>query len=83
MLGGGRFMRTPSEVELIGQVVRSWFMSACAQSRAVADRCAGEGLGGRGLPSLTRRLPRSKVYGIGFTTDIEVSLALALFGSFA
>ena len=40
VVGGGRVMRTPSDEEVIGHVVRSWLMRAWAQSRAVAWRCA-------------------------------------------
>ena len=47
-------------------------MSAWAQSRAVAARMVSDGLGGRGFESLQRRLPRSKVYGIGFETVTEL-----------
>lgn len=34
-MGGGRVIRTPSAEAVMGQVVRSWFISAWAQSRAV------------------------------------------------
>ena len=45
----------------MGQVSRSWFMSDWAQVRAVVARSVGVGEGGRGLESVRRRLPRSKV----------------------
>lgn len=38
-MGGGRVIRTPSAEEVMGQVVRSWFISAWAQSRAVEEMC--------------------------------------------
>lgn len=61
-MGGGRVMRTPAERdEVMGHVVRSWLMSAWAQSRAAAWICSGVGGDGRGLASWMRRLPRSKV----------------------
>ena len=62
MVGGGRVMKTPSlDFDFMGQVVRSWLMRAWAQSRAVAASWASVGDDGRGLASLQRRLPRSKV----------------------
>lgn len=61
-MGGGSVIRTPSVGwEIIGQVVSSWFMRAWAQSRAVEERMESVGDGVRGLASLQRRLPRSKV----------------------
>lgn len=61
-MGGGRVMRTPVSLWVVmGQVVRSWLMSDWAQSRAVEARISLVGFGGRGLASLQRRLPRSKV----------------------
>ena len=59
---GGSFIKTPVEgEEVMGQVVRSWLMSACAVSRAVEAMRDSGGEGGRGLLSLQRRLPRSNV----------------------
>ena len=59
-MGGGRVMSTPAVgVDVMGQVRRSWFRRDCAHSRAVVARRAEEGVGGRGLASLRRRLPRS------------------------
>ena len=49
----------------MGQVVRSWFIRDWAQVRARVERSLGEGEGGRGLGSVRRRLPRSKVWGMG------------------
>ena len=58
----GSVIMTPVEgEEVMGQVVRSWFMSAWAVSRAVEAMRASEGEGGSGLLSVQRRLPRSKV----------------------
>jgi hypothetical protein len=57
---------------VMGQVVRSWFMRDWAQSRAVAVRMSFAGEGGRGLGSVQRRLPRSKVWGMGFVIVIEL-----------
>lgn len=66
-------MSTPEAgVEVMGQVVRSWFMSSWAQSRAVEARRVSGGLGGSGVGSWQRRLPRSKVGGMGFVTVIEL-----------
>ncbi len=67
-MGGGRVMCTPpvDGDEVMGQVVRSWLMRDWAQSRAVVARRASGGLGGRGEGSWQRRLPRSKVGGMGF-----------------
>lgn len=65
-------MRTPEGVEVMGQVVRSWFMRDWAQSRAVEVRCVWVGVEGRGLLSLRRRLPRSKVWGIGLETVTDL-----------
>lgn len=59
-------------VEVMGHVVRSCVMRAWAQSRAVEARRAGEGEEGRGEGSWQRRLPRSKVKGIGFVTVTEL-----------
>lgn len=42
-VGGGRVIRTPSAEEVMGQVVRSWFISAWAQSRAVEEMCVESG----------------------------------------
>lgn len=53
-------------------------MSAWAASRAVALRMGSEGEGGRGFASLQRRLPRSKVYGIGFVTVTELDSKLVV-----
>lgn len=73
MLQGGRAIRTPVEgEEVMGQVVSNWFMSAWAVSRAVEAMRASEGEGGRGLLSLQRRFPRSNVYGMGFSTRIDL-----------
>ena len=59
---GGRVIITPvSGEDVMGQVVRSWLMSAWAVSRAVDLRRSSEGDDGRGLSSLQRRLPRSNV----------------------
>jgi len=70
---GGRIMSTPFVgCDFMGQVVRSWFMSDWAQSRAVEARRVSRGLGGRGLVSLQRRLPRSNVWGIGLVTVTEL-----------
>lgn len=62
-MGGGRVRYVEDVVvELwIGQVVRSWFIRDWAQVRARVARSLGEGFGGRGLGSMRRRLPRSKV----------------------
>ena len=68
VLGVGRCKSTPSEVDFISQVERSWFTSAWAASRAVAWRVASSGFDGSGLGSFARRLPRSKVYGVGLLT---------------
>ena len=65
--------RTPSVgSEVTGQVVRSWLMSACAQSRAVFASSASDGFEEIGLASLHKRLPRSKVYGMGLVTLTEL-----------
>ena len=80
VVGAGRERRTPEVVVLRGHVVRSWFMRACAPSRAVAASCAsravelvvGDSAGMevlRGFGSLARRRPRSKVYGVGLVTE--------------
>lgn len=62
VVGGGSVMKTPASLEaVIGHVVRSWFRSDWAQSRAVRVRASLVEFGGRGLLSETRRLPRSKV----------------------
>lgn len=58
--------------DVMGQVVRSWLMRDWAQSRAVEARRVSGGLGGRGLGSWQRRLPRSKVGGMGFVTVMEL-----------
>jgi len=68
VVGAGSSMCTPSGVLRITHVVRSWFSSDCAQSRAVDWRSEGEGFGGSGFVSEQRRCPRSKVYGIGLVT---------------
>ena len=47
--------------------MRDW-----AQSRAVEARRASGGLAGNGVGSWQRRLPRSKVRGMGFVTIIEL-----------
>lgn len=61
-VGGGSVSRTPSVgVLIMAQVVRSWFIRACAQSRAVEEMSLGVGWGGSGLGSWRRRRPRSKV----------------------
>lgn len=59
-------------VAVMGQVVRSWLMSDWAQSRAVEARRESGGLAGKGVGSWQRRLPRSKVGGMGFVTVIEL-----------
>ncbi len=66
-------MRT-SEAELVvmGQVVRSWLMRSWAQSRAVEARRVEGGSWGSGVGSWQRRLPRSKVGGMGFVTVMEL-----------
>lgn len=65
----GKLIRVPSvELWVIVHVVRSWLIKACAQSRETAAISAFVGCGGIGLLSLQIRLPRSKVYGIGFST---------------
>lgn len=56
----------------MGQVVRSWLMRDWAQSRAVVARRAEGGEGGSGVGSWQRRLPRSKVGGMGLVTVIEL-----------
>ena len=62
VVGGGRVSSTPSVgCEVIGHVVRSWLISAWAQSRAAEAICASVGEGGNGFASEQRRLPRSKV----------------------
>jgi hypothetical protein len=62
VVGAGRVTRTPSVGWVwMGRVVRIWFIRAWAQSRAVEAMSAGVGLEGKGLASLQRRLPRSKV----------------------
>jgi len=72
-VGGGRVMERPlCWWDFMGQVVRSWFMRDWAQSRAVVVRRSLVGVGGRGLVSLQRRLPRSKVWGMGFVTVIAL-----------
>lgn len=58
--------------DVIGQVVRSWLMRDWAQSRAVEARRVSGGLAGRGVGSWQRRLPRSKVGGMGFLTVTEL-----------
>lgn len=66
-------MRTPVAGEdVMGQVVSSWLMRDWAQSRAVEARRVSGGLGGRGVGSWQRRLPRSKVWGMGFVTVTEL-----------
>lgn len=59
-------------MDVMGQVVSSWLISAWAQSRAVAARRVEGGEGGRGVGSRQRRLPRSKVGGMGFVTVMEL-----------
>lgn len=55
-------MRTPESTdERMGHVVRSWLIRAWAQSRTAVEMWAAVGLGGSGLASFIRRLPRSKV----------------------
>lgn len=74
-VAGGRVRRTPEAgVEVMGQVVRSWLMRDWAQSRAVAARRAEGGWGGRGVESWQRRLPRSKVGGMGLRTVMALEL---------
>lgn len=68
VVGAGRMRCTPSEEDLTSQVERSWLMRACAASRAVAARASSSAAGGTGLGSLARRLPRSKVKGVGLVT---------------
>lgn len=67
-MGGGSVMDRLEVVEevVMGQVVRSWVISDWAQRRAVLARRVGGGEGGRGDGSWQRRLPRSKVGGMGF-----------------
>ncbi len=60
-MGCGRVRSTPADVDVMAQVVRSWFRSAWAPSRAVEERSVSVGLEERGLGSVQRRLPRSKV----------------------
>lgn len=69
----------PEGVEVIGRVERSSFRRVWAPSRAVdlrrslglegfavvGRRCI---LGGKGLGSMVRRCPRSKMYDVGFVT---------------
>lgn len=47
-------------------------MRAWAQVRAVLARMVEGGEGGRGVGSWQRRLPRSKVGGMGFVTVVEL-----------
>jgi hypothetical protein len=69
VMGGGRLSKTPVGVELIGHVPRSWFMSACAPSRAVAERSSSRSpWRRRGFGSFASKKPRSKVYGVGLLT---------------
>lgn len=59
---GGRERRTPEGVDVMGHVLRSWFRSACAPSRAVVERSSSKLLcRRRGFGSFARRRPRSKV----------------------
>lgn len=58
----GRESRTPEGVEVMGQVLRSWFRSAWAPSRAVDERSSSRlPWRRRGFGSFARRRPRSKV----------------------
>lgn len=60
----------------MGQVVRSWLRRLWTPSRAVAlsEVFKGSERGSsRGLGSLARRWPRSKVYGVGFETVMGLS----------
>lgn len=58
----GRERRTPEGVEDMGHVLRSWFRSAWAPSRAVDDRSSSRlPWRRRGLGSFARSRPRSKV----------------------
>lgn len=66
-------MTPVSGSDLSGHVVRSWLRSAWAQSRAHACSWGSEGEWGSGLLSWMRRLPRSKVYGIGLVTVIGLA----------
>lgn len=67
--GAGSESRTPLGVDVIGQVLRSWFKSACAPSRAVAARSSSRlSFNSSGLGSFARSSPRSNVYGVGLFT---------------
>lgn len=57
---------------MTGQVVRSCAIRDCAQRRAVLARRVAGGEGGRGDGSWQRRLPRSKVGGMGFVGGVVV-----------
>ena len=65
-MGAGRLMRTESLLLRMGRVVSNCPIIACAAERAVVSRSLLEGFGGSGFGSKTARLPRSKVYGVGF-----------------
>ena len=70
---GGSFINVPSlEVLCIVQVVRIWLISAWAQSRDITAMSSLLGFEGIMLASKTVRLPRSKVYGIGLATVMEL-----------
>jgi hypothetical protein len=66
--GAGSMRCTPSEVDLTGQVDRSWLMRAWAASRAVALSASSSAPVGMGLGSFASRFPRSKVKGVGLLT---------------
>lgn len=69
VLIAGKERRTPVGVEVMGQVLRSWFSSACAPSRAVAARSFSRfPVDWSGFGSFARRRPKSNVYGVGFVT---------------
>lgn len=58
----------------MGHVVRSWFIRACAQSRATDASSASEGVDGSRLASLHNKFPRSNVYGVGLSTVTELEV---------
>jgi len=62
VLMGGSESRTPEVVDVMGHVLRSWFRSAWAPSRAVAERSSSKlPCRRRGFGSFARSRPRSKV----------------------
>jgi hypothetical protein len=73
-------------VEVIWQVVSSWFRRDWVPSRAIAWREVSrfsEAGRSRGLGSLARMLPRSKVYGVGLETVMGLlSVGVSIGGIF-